>query len=254
MANFDEDIRRISNEILNDGTVDKIIRENLTASIKKAIENAFSFGELSRAIDKKITSILVPFVEQADMNGYIVKLDSVLTEIINGTTLIDNKKLLENFKHLMKEPEEKTITVSRLFKEYKKFVAENMEIDGREIDTVNEEYVPMPVNVRIDYENTSFSSCFNYATLHFNVVDDDDEEQEEKLNRNIKLRKYMYDDEWHIDFDINPIDIKSLRYLPEFDILLTRLDRAFAKLVIDTTREFDDVYSVHKPEYECTLV
>ena len=88
--------------------------------------------------------------------------------------------------------------------------------------------------------------------MHFNIVDDDDEEQEEKLNRNIKLRKYMYDDEWHIDFDINPIDIKSLRYLTEFDILLTRLDRAFAKLIIDTKSEYDHVYSVNKPEY--TLV
>jgi hypothetical protein len=250
MANFDEDIRRIAEEILNDGTVDQIIRENLTASIKKSIESAFSFGELSRAIDKKITSILVPFIEQSDMNGYLVKLDSVLTEIINGTTLIDNKKLLENFKNLMKEPEEKTITVSKLFEEYKKFVAENMKIDGREIDTENEEYIPMPV--RIDYETISSSNYFNYATLHFNIVDDDDEEQEEKLNRNIKLRKYMYDDEWHIDFDINPIDIKSLRYLTEFDILLTRLDRAFAKLIIDTKSEYDYVYSVNKPEY--TLV
>lgn len=253
MANFDEDIRRVAEEILNDGTVDQIIRENLTASIKKSIESAFSFGELSRAIDKKITSILVPFIEQSDMNGYLVKLDSVLTEIVNNTALIDNKKLLENFKYLMKEPEEKAITVSKLFEEYKKFVAENMKIDGREIDTENEEYIPMPVSVMIDYEISS-SSCFDYAILKFSVVDDDDEEQEEKLNRSIKLRKYMYDDEWHIDFDINPIDIKSLRYLPAFDILLTRLDRAFAKLIIDTKREFDDVYSVHKPEYECTLV
>lgn len=30
MANFDEDIRRITNEVLQDGTVDQIIREKVT--------------------------------------------------------------------------------------------------------------------------------------------------------------------------------------------------------------------------------
>ena len=29
MANFDEDIKRITDEILSDGTVDQIIRENV---------------------------------------------------------------------------------------------------------------------------------------------------------------------------------------------------------------------------------
>ena len=34
MANFDEDIRRITNEVLQDGTVDQIIREKVTDGIK----------------------------------------------------------------------------------------------------------------------------------------------------------------------------------------------------------------------------
>lgn len=35
MANFDEDIKRITDEILSDGTVDQIIREKVTDGIEK---------------------------------------------------------------------------------------------------------------------------------------------------------------------------------------------------------------------------
>ena len=39
MANFDEDIKRITDEILSDGTVDQIIREKVTDGIEKAMES-----------------------------------------------------------------------------------------------------------------------------------------------------------------------------------------------------------------------
>lgn len=41
-----------------------------------------------------------------------MKLDSVLTEIINNTTLNDNKEILENFQMCMREPNKKEITLS----------------------------------------------------------------------------------------------------------------------------------------------
>ena len=50
MANFDEDIRRITNEVLQDGTVDQIIREKVTDGIKGAISDSFGYGKLRNAI------------------------------------------------------------------------------------------------------------------------------------------------------------------------------------------------------------
>lgn len=86
MANFDEDIKRITDEILSDGTVD--------------------YGKLEKAVKERVEQVLVPFIDTYDMSAYIVKLDTVLTEI----------KLTE------------------LFEEYKKFVARNMDTSGREVE------------------------------------------------------------------------------------------------------------------------
>lgn len=96
MANFDEDIRRITNEVLQDGTVDQIIREKVTDGIKGAIFDSLGYGKLRNAIKERVEQVLVPFIEKYDMSDYIVKLDTVLTEIVNQTALVDNKRLLQN--------------------------------------------------------------------------------------------------------------------------------------------------------------
>ena len=65
----------------------------------------------------------MPFIEKYDMSDYIVKLDTVLTEIVNQTALVDNKRLLRNFQYLMTEPQEEEVKLSDLFREYEKYVA-----------------------------------------------------------------------------------------------------------------------------------
>lgn len=119
MANFDEDIKRITDEILSDGTVDQIIREKVTDGIEKAIASSFNYGKLEKAVKERVEQVLVPFIESYDMSAYIVKLDTVLTEIVNKSVLMDNKQMLENFQYLMKEPQITEMKLTDLFKEYK---------------------------------------------------------------------------------------------------------------------------------------
>lgn len=246
MANFDEEIKKITDEILQDGTVDKIIRENIINGFKLAIERSFSYGKLSDAIRKKTDGVLVPFIEKYDMNNYIVKLDTVLSEIVNSTALIENKKILENFKNLMIEPEKKTITVSELFEQYKLYVAKEMDTDGRDVqieDTVY--YEPMEVSFEIKKEQDRSWSCFDRAVLEFSVAE---EEQQENLNRTIRLNHYKNGAEgWDIIAEINP-EITSLRYLDDFDILLIKLQRGMVKLIIDEESDWDNVISENEPE------
>ena len=55
MANFDEDIKRITDEILSDGTVDQIIREKVTDGIEKAIASSFNMESLKRRSKKELS-------------------------------------------------------------------------------------------------------------------------------------------------------------------------------------------------------
>lgn len=246
MANFDEDIKRITDEIIQNGTVEKIIKEKITKGFESAIDSAFSFGKLRDAIRKRTDEILVPFIEKYDMKEYIVKLDTVLSEIVNSTALIENKKILENFKNLMTEPEMKTITVSEIFEQYKLYVAKEMDTDGRDVQIEDGVYYdPMKVNFEVIEEEDRSWSCFDRAILELSV---DEEEQQEKLNRTIRLDHYKNGKEgWDIISEFNP-RITSLRYLDDFDIFLLKLQGANVKLIVDKKSDWDSVISENEPE------
>lgn len=248
MANFDEDIKRITEEVLGDGTVDKIIREKVVKGFESAIADAFRWGDLEKAIKARVTTVLVPFIEQYDMAEYVVKLDQVLTEIVNQTSLVDNKNILEGFQFMMTEPQAKEVKISELFSEYKKFVAKNMETSGRKVtyDSDTPEYEPMDVAVVLEEEESRSWSSFKYATLDFSV---DDDEQESELNRTVRLSRWNNDKKsgWEIRTECNPA-ISSLRHLDKFDLLLVKLQRADVRLIVDVDSDDDYVYSDAKPE------
>lgn len=245
MGNFDEDIKRIANEMLEDGTIEEIIKAKVKESFERAVADSFRWGELSNAIDKRIKSVLVPYIENVNLDDYIVKLDTILAEIVNSTALQDNKKILENFKELMIE-NPKEIALTDIFKAYKKFVAANMEINSREVsfDSEEPEYEPIEVEYQFASEIEERRwSIYKYATVDFIVNESD---QENELNKTIRLREF---EEYGWKIVSEPcVNIDSLRNMSEFEVILNRLSRAGAKIIID--REYDDdvVYSDEKPE------
>ena len=105
MDNFEKRIIDCINEKLSDGTVERLIEEKLEKGISDAISELFSYGgKAKKMLVGKFEETMVPVVEKHDFNQYLVKLDSVLTEIINNTSVADNEVILENFKQLMKTP------------------------------------------------------------------------------------------------------------------------------------------------------
>lgn len=245
MGNFDEDIKRIANEMLEDGTIEEIIKAKVKESFEKAVADSFRWGELSDVINKRIRSVLVPYIENVNLDNYIVKLDTILAEIVNNTALQDNKKILENFKELMTE-NPKEIPLTDIFKEYKNFVAANMEINSREVsfDSGEPEYEPIEVEYKFasDIEERRWS-IYKYATVDFIVNESD---QEDKLNKTIRLRQF---EEYGWEIVSEPcVNIDSLRNMSEFEVILHRLSRTGAKIIIDREDGDDLVYSDEKPE------
>lgn len=248
MANFDEDIKRITEEVLSDGTVEEIIRNKIVKGFESAIEDAFRWGDLEKAIKERVKTVLIPFIETCNMDDYLVKMDTVLSEIVNKSALVDNKKLLTSFEYMMTEPIKKEIKVSELFKEYKKFVERNMDTYDRDVsfETEEPEYDPMDVSFIFEEEEGRSWSNYKYATIDFAV---EEEKQQYKLNRTIRLSRYKNDKEdgWEIRMDTNP-DIYSLRYMDKFDLFMAKLQRAYVRVLIDNNEDNDYVYAEDKPE------
>ncbi|PES56075.1 hypothetical protein [Bacillus thuringiensis] len=240
--NLETSIKDVITQKLEDGTVDRLVAEQLEKGVKNALDHLFSsYGDVTKILEEQIKSVMVPYLEKHDYSEYIVKLDAVLVDILKQTAS-PNQKLISNFQQLMLPETEKELQVTDLFTKWTEHVAKNVETDGLEIDYDDEpsyELVEVTMSVEIDEERDW--SSFKYATLLFEC------EHDEKMNFAVRLSKWKKEQGWSINYDKSP-DIRSLRYLSDFEVLLMRLDQGGTQLILDSEYENEHVRPETEPE------
>lgn len=182
----------------------------------------------------------MPAIERVSLDDYTVKLDAVLTEIINSTNLVDNKKILGNFKNLMTEPDKDVISLKDVFEKYKEYVSENVDTSELEIYTDDRPaYQNVTAEVTVDIRTSIFGGRF--CDLVFKC------EEDEKLTKEI----HLYESEgngFRITRLKSGLDINSLRRMDKFDIFMMRLDRAFCNITDIMDMYDDDIEVEAEPE------
>lgn len=241
--NLEESISGVIQKKLSDGTIEDIIAAKLEKGINEAMDDLFrSYGDVGKVIKEKVASVMVPAIEGHDFSDYLIKLDTILTEILNNTSIPDNRKILENFKTLMIEDTTKCIAASELFKRWCDYVAEN--VSTRNLEVYFEDgptYEPVDCSMHIEYEKGYSWSSFENAKIIFECL------QDEEMNFCIPIsrRKKLDGDNWDIDYKEDPT-INSLRFVSDFEIILLKLKRSFCKLMIDD----EDIEEEIEPEAE----
>lgn len=174
----------------------------------------------------------------------------MLTEIVNSDGCMAEKQILENFKELMLEPEQKEIKVTDLFKAWIKQCEKDIDVDGLAI--CHEDggyYASTECEMRFEELDRPSWSCLQRAVITF------ENDHDKKLNIQIQVSKYVNDygkeDPYTISIS-SDIKISSLRRLSDFEVLLLRLERAGTAIVID--EEWDSSYIEPETEPEATFV
>lgn len=243
-----KELLKIAQESLSSDEVNAVIKEKFMDALGNAIENAFSWGDAKHAIEEKVTEVMVPYIERYDFSEYLPKLDSVLTEIVNSDFCIGNKKVLENFKNLMIEPEQKEIKLTDLFKAWIKQCERDIDTDGLDIDYDDGvSYQSVECEMRFELEDKPSWSSIQRAVITF------ENEHDEKLNVEIPVSKWIWDSGKEEPYTLSvykDLIISSLRNLSEFEVLLLRLSRAGTAIVIDKEYEDDYIQPEEEPEAE----
>lgn len=248
MDSFEQKIVNCVNKKLNDGTVERLIEEKLEKGISDAISELFSYGgSAKKALVSKVEEVMIPVIEKHDFNQYLVKLDSVLTELVNNTSLVDNKVILENFKQLMKNPVDdfSIVPISRIYDEYQNYVSENIDTSKLEINYDDEpSYCDATTNMEIERCKRSW---FNRDIEEYIVKFTCDEDAD--MNCEFKLESGYSDKRLSINATTIPIDIQSLRTLSRFEIFIQQLMRAWSKIDLDIMESFSDAVEIEaEPE------
>jgi len=243
---LENNIKDIISKKLEDGTVETLIGEQLEKGMNKALESLFgSYGDVTKVIEEKVKSVMIPYLENHDYSRYIVKLDSVLTEVIEKTTA-DNRKLLSNFKELMTiDTSIKVIKVSELFEKWCKYVEENVKTDELEV-----EYDGGPsyesVSVTYEFEETEKKDWLKHekGRIVFEC------EHDNEMNFCIDLDRYddiNKTDQWNFDVRTE-CSLSSIRNMDELTLYIMSLKQAGVKIEIDETDDSDDITPEKEPE------
>lgn len=241
---LENNIKDVISQAMNDGTVEKLVKEKLAKGIADALEDLFKWGDLKDIIKKQIKSVMIPYLENYDYSEYIMKLDSVLVDVLKNSTL-ENKKLLGNFKELMSTEEmPKSIKLTKLFEKWMEYVAK--EVDTKDLEVVYDDgvsYEPVKVSFQVEKESDRDWSSFENATLVFEC------EKDEEMNFMMRLSRWKKDkdEEYSIHYDAVR-DINSLRYLNEFQIFLMKMEQYGTKIEIDDDYGSDEVTPEKEPE------
>ena len=94
---LEKELEGILQDKLKDGTIEKVVAEQFEKSLSSAINDLFkSYGDVTKIVKEQLKSIIVPYIESYDFSTYTVKLDSVLQEVLDETTM-EHRNLLGNF-------------------------------------------------------------------------------------------------------------------------------------------------------------
>ncbi len=85
--NLENSIKDVITKKLEDGTVEKLVSEQLENGVNAALKDLFgNYGDVTKIIKEKVKSVIVPYLENYDYSEYVTKLDSSKTP----ETLINN--------------------------------------------------------------------------------------------------------------------------------------------------------------------
>ncbi|MBD5395630.1 MAG: hypothetical protein HDR71_15525 [Lachnospiraceae bacterium] len=240
-----EELLKIAQESLSNDEVKKIVREKFMEALGSAVEDAFRWGDIKHAIENKVKEVMVPYIEKNDFSAYLPKLDAVLTELVNSDTCMGNKQILENFKSLMTEPEQKEIKVTDLFKAWIKQCNKDINTDDLEINCDDgASYCSVECEMSVEELDKPSWSSLQRAVITF------ENEHDEALNIEIPISKWIWNSGKEEPYTIsisNDVRISSLRRLNEFQILLLRLERDSTTIIIDTDNYYDEIHPEEEP-------
>ena len=248
MDSFEQKIADCVNQKLTDGTVEKLIEEKLEKGVADAISELFTYrGKAKEMLVGKFEEVMIPVIEKHDFNQYLTKLDTVLTEIVNNTSIADNAVILDNFKQLMKNPVDdfSIVPISKIYDEWQNYVSENIDTRKLEIDYDDTpSYCDATTNMEVEKDERHwFSSTRDDYIVKFTCDEDED------MNCEFKLSGGYSDSRLRIDATTIPMDIHSLRTLSKFEIFIQQLIRSYSKIDLDIMHSCcDDVEIEAEPE------
>lgn len=249
MKNLETAIKNIISQKLESGVVETLVEEQLQVSINHALKDIFgSYGDVTKMLEGKLKESISPFLESYDYSRFMVKVESVLDNVLRETALPD-KTLIENVGKLLENKSvPKLVKMEDLFTAWCKMLADNVETLGLEIDYEDgPTFDAVQVLCEIHEDERSSWSSIESLTIEFSCEHD----PRHNVSFSASRWKSSSNKNWDLEVKLST-DIKDIADMNEFEIFLMRLQRNFADVSIERDDYYVDEYVTPTAEPEAT--
>lgn len=240
---IEKQIADMMQEKLTDGTLEKVIEEKLTKCIGECMDNMFKWnGPGKELLEKKLQEVMVPAIERHNFSNYTLKLDTILTEIVENTALQENKDILENFKEIMTADKKKEIALSDIYNAWKDWAEDEVSTVGLDVTYDGEPmYECVEVKMTVEDVESCYKSSPECKVVRFTCEHDED------INFQFELYKYTWMDGWEIS-NTDGQNLRSLAFADKIQMLTMRLSRDRTKILVDVEYDTDEIQPSKEPE------
>lgn len=225
---------------LNDGTIDKLIDEQISEIIKRCISDSFSYhSQAYEQMRNKITGLMCRAIEDSNFDKYTTKITEVLNTAISDmhlghyNTIVKNlKELLDNDTNISFNSE---VSLGNIVKKYEEFLEDyycDQRLDFDDIDIIEDEseygYATVDYTLTIKDISPKYSSTESYILEFTN-----EGPSAEDSSVQFKLTKYPSDSYFTIYVNTEDFHINDIRYMNDMWIYLLKLKQSYVRINMD---------------------
>lgn len=241
-------------KMIEDGTVEKIAREQVAKMIQQTISDAMSWnGPVKAAFKERVEPLLIQAIERSEFSSMTEKLEGVINQALNESAVRSYKDICEGVKSICAAPTFKygqRLKLSEIFDAYKqscKAAFSNVYFDKSELETdENGDYwVSVYCQIEVEKEKRYFGDGDYTITFspECSSLGKSDEDELIKNTFSVKIRNYQSCGSngknrllW-----FGALDALTLRRLPEFALFLQSAKDASCDIDIDMGSDEDEV-------------
>ena len=220
-------LAKVFEEKMKDGSIEKIVSDKIEQLVKQSLEDLFGYrGKIREQIKEKLEDVMGNVLETCNFSDYVVKLQTLINEVLPETAVVDYKRISENITELCGKKLPKsfsTIKTSEMFEKYKEFISKE-EFDHYDVEEIE--------------GNTAMVYCCisaYYDEIRFSVDVHTDEHEYiiplRNYNGNLEISYEYFDDK----------RLSDLRFANSFELYILAIKNNFIRIEIDKADICEDV-------------
>lgn len=247
-------IKKVFEEKMNDGTIEKIVAEHVEKMIHTVCESEMRWnGKAYERMKEKLQPLFIEAVEDSDIGVMLEKITLLINEGMKNSSIEEYAEVFKSTKDLFNTndkllaslKDKKTIKISEIFDVYRDFLENafsESDFDEDDIQTDEGKYIYLEAGFSVNEREQRYFSYKPGYDVEFWVRYNDEEIEGTKADVRFRLEYDYTNTNLKVRTDFGSMSLFDLRYAPKFFVYLWAIERNYITVDIDTYEDSDEVH------------